>query len=138
MRAIDKLTNNYIKEIKQNLLCPVRQKKPVLKDIANSVKDYAENNNITDINDLYTHFGTPEEVAKSYMSQADIKDIKRKINLHRFFVAVIAVTLSVFALLLICFLIDDFVHRDFTTYIYPAEELSEPDSENQEEESSYV
>lgn len=122
MCAIDKLTNNYIKEIKQNLLCPVRQKKQVLKDIEISVKDFAESKKITDINELYTHFGTPEDVAAAYMPQADIKELKRKIKLRKtaIFVAITVIAI-IFALCIDAFL-ETYPFRQPVIHVFPAVE----------------
>lgn len=133
MCAIDKLTNNYIKEIKQNLLCPVRQKKQVLKDIVNSIKDYAENNNITDINDLYAHFGTPEEVAKSYMSQADINDIKRKIKVRRVLIIIIVAALTVVLLCCLKEVQETIPFKQPVLYVSPAMEIPIDEAVSSEE-----
>lgn len=138
MSEINKEIKNYVREVKKLLVCQGKEKRLIIRTVKNAVLNYAEDNNIQDIDEIYTHFGTPKKVAKQYLPEVNIKTLKRKINLHRFFVAVIAVTLSALALLLIWFLIEDFMHRDFITYITPAVELSEPDSENQEEESNYA
>ena len=73
MKTIEKEINAYIAAVRKNLVCNRKIKKQTVTDLRNSVFDYAENNNITDINLIYKHFGSPEELAKSFMTENDLK-----------------------------------------------------------------
>ncbi len=77
MTDINKAVSDYIKSVNKNLICKRKLKKSIINDFRNSVLDYQEEKNITDINDIYAHFGTAEEVAKNYLSDADPKEIKK-------------------------------------------------------------
>ncbi len=101
MKTIENEINLYISEVRKNLVCNRKIKKQTVTDIRNSVFDYAESNNITDINLIYKHFGSPEELAKSFMTENDIKYIKRKIVLRRIILAVVFIILALISFLLI-------------------------------------
>lgn len=101
MKAIENEINSYISDVRKNLVCNRKIKKQTITDIRNSVFDYAESNNITDISMIHKHFGSPEELAKSFMTENDIKYIKRKIVLRRIILVVIFIILAVISFLLI-------------------------------------
>ncbi len=83
MTDINKAVSDYIKSVNKNLICKRKLKKSIINDFRNSVLDYQEEKNITDINDIYAHFGTAEEVAKNYLSDADPKEIKKSTSAKR-------------------------------------------------------
>lgn len=101
MTAIENEINSYISDVRKNLVCNRKIKKQTVTDIRNSVFDYAESNNITDINLIYKHFGSPDELAKSFMTENDIKYIKKKILLHKITIAVVVLILAVTTVALI-------------------------------------
>lgn len=97
MSAIEKDIRNYISDVGKNLVCSRKQKNQILKDIENDVLDYTDNKQITDINEIYAHFGTPEDLAKTFLSSADVKSVKRKIKTRNIVLAFTVVVLTVFA-----------------------------------------
>ena len=101
MKTIEKEINAYIAAVRKNLVCNRKIKKQTVTDLRNSVFDYAENNNITDINLIYKHFGSPEELAKSFMTENDLKYLKRKIIIRRIILAVVFIILALISFLLI-------------------------------------
>ena len=101
MITIEKEINAYIAAVRKNLVCNRKIKKQTVTDLRNSVFDYAENNNITDINLIYKHFGSPEELAKSFMTENDLKYLKRKIIIRRIILAVVFIILALISFLLI-------------------------------------
>ena len=105
MSAIENDIRNYISDVGKNLVCSRKQKKQILKDIENDVLDYTDNKQITDINEIYAHFGSPEELAKSFLSVADIKTVKRKIRTRNIILAIAAVALTAIAVFVVCTII---------------------------------
>lgn len=101
MKTIENEINSYISDVRKNLVCNRKIKKQTVTDLRNSVFDYAENNNITDINLIYKHFGSPEELAKSFMTENDLKYLKRKIIIRRIILAVVFIILALISFLLI-------------------------------------
>jgi len=94
MSTIEKDIRKYISDVGKNLICSGKLKKQILKDIENTVLDYTDNRQITDINEIYAHFGTPEDLAKTFLLSADVKSVKRKIKVRNIIIvlAVLALT----------------------------------------------
>ncbi len=93
MNNLEKEINKYLHNIKKNLICPYKEKKQILSSVRTSVYDYAEDNNIQDINSICSQFGTPQEIAQIYLPEPDINIIKRRSFLKKILLA-----------MLICFL----------------------------------
>lgn len=79
-KQLKKDINQYIKEIKQNIICDFKTRKKFISDIKNSIYDFVECENSTSIDDVYHHFGTPQQIAKEFFVNADVKKIKRRMN----------------------------------------------------------
>ncbi len=79
----EKVTDGYLREIKSLMVCDDGTKKKFLKDLKRDVYDYTIEENADSIEMIIEHFGTPEEIAKSFFESADIKKIKRKMNFRR-------------------------------------------------------
>ena len=77
MNSLDNEIKKYLNDVKKNLICSFKTKKQILSSVRSSVYDYAEENNIQDIKDIYSHFGTPPEIAQVYLPEPDINIIKR-------------------------------------------------------------
>lgn len=88
MCPIEKELKAYVSGVRKNLVCRGKDKKMIINDIRNSVFDYAEEKCITDINDIYSHFGTPEEIAKQYLPETDIRRIKHTRRFRRIIIPV--------------------------------------------------
>ena len=105
MSSIEKDIRKYISEVGNNLICSGNIKKQILNDIENDILDYVENNDIAQTDKIYTHFGSPEELAKSFLSVADIKTVKRKIRTRNIILAIAAVALTAIAVFVVCTII---------------------------------
>lgn len=104
---IEKDIKIYLHAIDNNLVCPKKQKKTILEDIEASIRDYIENENITDISQLYSHFGSAEEIAKTYLADfVDPSDIKKAINKKKVLITGVIVALIIYVLALIIVIID--------------------------------
>lgn len=96
-KGFEKETKKYIKSIKSLLLCDIQTKRRFIKDFKDDLSGYIEDNNIADIKNVYAHFGTPEQVAKGFLETADIKSIKKKMNIGKIIAAGIALALIIWA-----------------------------------------
>ncbi|MBQ6863609.1 MAG: hypothetical protein IJO14_05165 [Clostridia bacterium] len=106
MILTEKEIKTYISDVGNNLFCSRKQKKQILADIKNEVLTYAENKRITDINEIYAHFGTPEEIAKAYIADAEPQNIKKAINIRKLLVAAVAIVLAMLAITFIIAIVD--------------------------------
>ena len=115
MKSLDDEINSYLADVRKNLVCNGKIKKQTLADIRSSVFDYAQSNHVTDINMIRKHFGTPEELARSFMPENDIKSIKKKILFRRMTLALVGLLLAVLFVLL-CFEVKRQIDSDIAYY----------------------
>lgn len=96
----------YIKEIKQNIICDFRTRKKFISDIKNSIYDFAESANAVTMDDIYKHFGKPQEIAKEFLLNADVKKIKKRMNVTKIVLIGIIAALVMWAAGLVYAIID--------------------------------
>ena len=96
----------YLFEIQNNLVCSNKAKKNIISEIEGFVYDYAEVKGVTDISELYEHFGTPEEMARTYLSQADPKKIAKAVRVKKAVIIGVIVAILLFAISLVIALLD--------------------------------
>lgn len=106
MIKIEKDIEKYMRAVEEYLVCPKEQKEKVLSEIRNSIYVYAEENGISDIGEVYDHFGTPEEIASQALSTVDPKMIKKALSIKRAVIAALAIIVSIVAAMIIIELID--------------------------------
>ena len=105
MTEINKDIEKYLSQVKAYLPCKKSDKAVILADIRQAIYEFAENSAIQSIDDIYKRFGTPEEIAKVYLSDAEPKNIKKAISLRKVLVwAVVAVVLAFVIFLLSIFI----------------------------------
>ena len=105
MTEINKDIEKYLSQVKAYLPCKKSDKAVILEDIRQAISEFAENSDIQSIDDIYKRFGTPEEIAKAYLSDAEPKNIKKAISLRKVLVwAVVAVVLAFVIFLLSLFI----------------------------------
>lgn len=106
MSDIEKEIKKYLSEIKNNLVCSGKLKKDIIKEIETSVFEYAERKGIKDIAEVYNHFGTPEEVARTHLAQIDPKKIKKAVNVRKVVVIGVITVIIMLAVYLAASFID--------------------------------
>ena len=106
MIKIEKDIEKYIDEVEGYLVCLRKNKQKVIDEIKNSIYVYAEENGISDIGEVYDHFGTPEEIASQALSTVDPKMIKKALSIKRAVIAALAIIVSMVAAMIIIELID--------------------------------
>ena len=105
MAEINKDIEKYISEVGTHLFCLKKNKKTVLADIREAVFEFTENNDVTSMDVIYERFGTPEEIAKAYIADAEPKNIKKAFSVRKVLVwAVVAVVLAFVIFLLSLFI----------------------------------
>lgn len=101
MSRINKEIDEYIAEIKKNLICSSSQKNTIINDLRNSIVNFVEENNIDDINKVYAQFGTPEEIANQSISDTEPQKIKKNYKHHRVIVIGVVVAVLIIAIVII-------------------------------------
>ncbi len=102
MKNIEREIEVYLDKIKTNLICKKEEKNRIVSDIRESVYDFIENNNIDDIKKVYSHFGTPEEIAKTYYSKKELEEIKKTAKKENYIRYAIIGAFIIFVIAVIC------------------------------------
>ncbi len=105
MTEIKKDIEKYLSQVKAYLPCRNADKTAIIKDIRQAILEFAENSGAETIDDIYNRFGTPEEIAKAYLSDAEPQNIKKAINVRKVIIAAVVA----FLLILLGFLIAVFL-----------------------------
>lgn len=95
MTDLNKAISDYIADVRKNLICSRKLKKTIINDFRNSVLDLAEERKVTDINEIYAHFGTPKEIAESYLTEADAEKFSKTVIIRRIILAVAIICAAV-------------------------------------------
>ncbi|MFR5876117.1 MAG: DUF6120 family protein [Eubacterium sp.] len=82
----------YINQVKGYMLCDGSTKRKCMKDLKSDIQDYIDTEGTQDIEKIKARFGAPEQIAKAFLMEMDIKKIKKKLDIRR---AVIAVAVSI-------------------------------------------
>lgn len=124
-KELKKAIHKYIKEINQNIICDFRTRKKFISDIKNSIYDFAESENAVTMDDIYKHFGKPQEIAKEFLLNADVKKIKKRMNVTKIVLIGIIAALVMWAAGLVYAIIDaNVIHSG-----YVVEEIGDVDME---------
>ncbi len=111
MNNIKKDAEAFVAQIKSNLVCPDSEKNRITKDIENSILDYIEENGVNDISEVYSQFGTPQEICAQFNAEVEPKKIKKMLNIRKTVLIGVIVIVAMVALSLIITLID--AHKDY-------------------------
>lgn len=101
MSRINKEIDEYIAEIKKNLICSSSQKNTIINELRNSIVNFVEENDIDDINKVYAQFGTPEEIANQSISDTEPQKIKKNYKHHRVIIIGVVVAVLIIAIVII-------------------------------------
>lgn len=96
-RALAKEIRKYKKHVKALLICDSKTAKSYLSDLENGIADFVENSGATSIEEVITRFGEPEVVARAFFESADIRKIKRRMNIKRVLLAGVLLAVVIWA-----------------------------------------
>ena len=72
------------KEIKLLLPAFNKEEKKFLRDLMERIEDYLDENPNATMQDIENQFGTPMEIAQSYMSSLDLDVLLKRLSISRF------------------------------------------------------
>ena len=81
---------HYLEQVRSELKGADRRKKEVLQQIQTAVEDYAEEHPQCTYQELTQHFGTPGQIAESYVAEMDSQEVLRKISYRKKLVIAVA------------------------------------------------
>ena len=116
MAEINKDIEKYLSQVKAYLPCKKSDKAVILADIRLAIYEFAENSAIQSIDDIYKRFGTPEEIAKAYLSDAEPNNIKKAINIRKVIIAAVIAVIVIYLGIMIFLAVDahNVTHGYFT------------------------
>lgn len=90
---------HYLEQVRSELKGADRRKKEVLQQIQTAVEDYAEEHPQCTHQELTQHFGTPEQIAESYVAEMDSHEVLHGLHVGKkiFFAILLAIVLGVTA-----------------------------------------
>ncbi len=108
MGKIEKEIEAYVTEIKKILICPTSEQNRIIDDIKNNILDFVDENNITDIDKVYEHFGDPKDIAGQFLEDVEPGKIKKAVNIRKVLIVVAIVILAMLAVTLIVTIINSY------------------------------
>ena len=73
----------YYRQIKRWLPCGGKTKKRLMENIQSTVKEYLANNPEADFSAVQARFGTPQQIAASFIDEMDTAELLGKIRIRR-------------------------------------------------------
>lgn len=123
----DAATRRYLQDVKRELHCPAAQKALFLRQMEDSVSQYISDNPAASVADLTKEFGTPADIAKSFLEEADPTVINKSLRHGRkIFWAVLAVAVIVAAVVIGIFSFDLWMSGNYRDGYF--EEMVTPDA----------
>lgn len=113
-KTIQDELKKYYKEIEDNLLCDRKQKKVFLTDIKSDIEDFLSANESPSIDGIIANFGTPTQIAESFLTMQEVGSIKKKMNLRRILLFAVTAVLFIYLAFVVISLID--VHTEAFGY----------------------
>lgn len=123
---IKKDVKKYIKDVRSYLLCDYKTQSKFINRLKNDIFSYIEDNSVNDINKVYEQFGKPEDIAKNFFKNSDMRRIKRKMNIGRMIIFGAAAALIIWAVgVSISFVDGKITDRQSIPEYYVSEEQAE-------------
>ena len=115
----------YKKTVKSLLLCNTEMSAKFMSDFDNDIDAFIEEQKVSSMDEIYKHFGAPEEVAQSFFVNADIRAIKKKISMKQALLFFLVAVLAVYGIAMAVVVHNAKKSDASYTVVYPAvEELS--------------
>lgn len=95
MKKQEKMLRAYYRNIKRELICPRDTKSRILSDLQHNVNAYLSENPDAALCDVQDHFGTPQQIAASYVEALGTPELLGKLKLRRRILTLVAAVLAV-------------------------------------------
>lgn len=98
MSIAKKDLKKYLSSIEANLICSKDEKKKILSDYESSINDFISEDCNNSMEAVYAHFGSPQDIAKAYLTYADPVYVKKAIDIRK-----IAIIVAIIVILIVVF-----------------------------------
>lgn len=96
----DSALKRYVRSISDGLPYSMRARKQILSQIRESIDDYLQENPEADLATVQAHFGTPQEIAASFVNEQDASTLLHKMSIKKKVLVMVAGALSIALLVL--------------------------------------
>ncbi len=93
----EKALRRYFREVRSLLIVKSRDTKRFMAEFTSSARDYLEANPGADFEEVRSHFGAPEKIAKSFLDTSQVRYIRRRVRVRNIVVAVLLAALMIWA-----------------------------------------
>lgn len=93
----------YIRSVSDTLSCSRKAKKQIVSRIRDGVEDYLLQNPDADFEMIQAYFGTPQEIAASYVNEEDAARLLKKMSIKKKVLVIVAGVMATFFLMWIGF-----------------------------------
>ncbi len=122
MKTKEKELKKYFRAISGELYCPEKTKRRILATVKENVATYLEENSAATFEEIQKHFGTPRQIAASYVEEMETPELIAKLRVRRRIITVICVAVGIavliWAVAVVIALIDSFNASGGTGYSY--------------------
>lgn len=80
----------YLRGVSNTLPCGRKAKKQIVSQISDSIENYLQENPNADFEEVQSHFGTPQEIAASYINEQDPSALASKMRITKKVLAIVA------------------------------------------------
>ena len=82
----------FLREIRKNIPGGGKQKKQIVEQVKASILEYVAEMPDATYDDLLARFGTPEQIAASYLEEMDISDIRKQLAIRKKIMLIISLS----------------------------------------------
>lgn len=109
-KITEKELKAYFKAVSEGLVTDKKKKGAFLKELEAEVEDYLSSREDVTMSEIEASFGTPEQIAQSFLSQSDPVKIRKSLSIKKVLLLALAIILLVYVVFVIVSLID--VHTE--------------------------
>lgn len=99
MRMQNRAARRYLREVRSWLPCSRKLKRGILEKIGSTIAEYLSEEPGADYNKLLARFGTPQQIAASYVNEMKTGELLRDLRIKRRIVYCVAITAAIIVLL---------------------------------------
>lgn len=112
--ALKKELSGYYRQVEDLLLCDRKSKIVFLTDLKNDIDEFVQQDPEADLDSIVSAFGSPAEIAESFLKNADIANIKKKMNVKKILLFSLLAVVLVYVIFVVASFID--VHTEAHGY----------------------
>lgn len=83
MRVTNRELKKYLRQIKTELLCPTKEQNRIMGDLKENITGYLEKHPEATIASVQAYFGSPQQIAASYVEELPTPELIQKLKLRR-------------------------------------------------------